>query len=364
MSGALASALTGEMFELMADWDGIGVVVRRDAPTGTWIFIALHDDTLGRPVGGCRMKVYERPEDGLIDALRLAKGMTNKWAAIDLPFGGGKSVLAIPHELEGAERTGLLHRFGALLNTLKGTYGTGEDLGTTPEDMLTIAQVTANVMGVEPGATEVIDPGPYTALGVFESIRSVLRHTVGSDDMSGRRILIQGIGHVGDPLARTVSAAGGELLLSDVHASRVAALAEELGGTVVQAEALYSTECDVFAPCAVGAILSEDTIPLLQCGGVAGSANNQLRDDDDAELLHARGILYAPDYIANGGGAMAFGLMFQGVTEDEALRSRVSTIGTSLDEIFEESASENISPLVSASRRVARILMAARGQTG
>lgn len=363
MSGALASPMTGEMFELMAEWDGIGVIVRHDAPTGTWIFIALHDDTLGRPVGGCRMKVYERPEDALVDALRLAKGMTSKWAAIDFPFGGGKSVLAIPHELEGAERTGLLHRFGALLNTLNGTYGTGEDMGTTPEDMLTIAQVTSNVMGVEPGSTAAIDPGPYTALGVFESIRSVLRHTVGSDDMTGKRILIQGIGRVGDPLARTISAAGGQVLLSDVDASRVAALAEELGGAVVPAEAVYSTDCDVFAPCAIGAILSEDTIPLLECRGVAGSANNQLRDDDDADLLHGRGILYAPDYIANGGGAMAFGLIFQGVTEDEALKSRVSTIGASLDEIFEESASESISPLVSASRRVERILMAARMPT-
>ncbi len=363
MSGALASPMTGEMFELMAEWDGIGVVVRHDAPTGTWIFIALHDDTLGRPVGGCRMKVYERPEDGLVDALRLAKGMTHKWAAIDFPFGGGKSVLAIPHELEGAERTGLLHRFGALLETLKGAYGTGEDMGTTPEDMLTIAQVTSNVMGVDAGSTEVIDPGPYTALGVFESILSVLRHTVGSDDMAGKKILIQGIGRVGDPLARKISAAGGQVLLSDVDASRVAALAEELGGAVVPEEAVYSTDCDVFAPCAIGAILSEDTIPLLECRGVAGSANNQLRDDDDAELLHGRGILYAPDYIANGGGAMAFGLILQGVTEDEALRRGVSTIGASLDEIFEESASESISPLVSASRRVERILMAARIRT-
>ncbi|MFV2007182.1 MAG: Glu/Leu/Phe/Val dehydrogenase dimerization domain-containing protein [Longimicrobiales bacterium] len=363
MSGALASPMTGEMFELMAEWDGIGVVVRHDAPTGTWIFIALHDDTLGQPVGGCRMKVYERPEDALVDALRLAKGMTSKWAAIDFPFGGGKSVLAIPHELEGAERTGLLQRFGELLNTLKGTYGTGEDMGTTPEDILTIAQVTSNVMGVESGSTDIIDPGPYTALGVFESIRSVLRHTVGSDDMTGKRILIQGIGRVGEPLARTISAAGGQVLLSDVDTSRVAALAEELGGTVVPAEAIYSTDCDVFAPCAIGAILSEDTIPLLKCRGVAGSANNQLRDDGDAELLHGRGILYAPDYIANGGGAMAFGLIFQGVTGDETLRSRVSTIGASLDEIFEESASESISPLVSASRRVERILMAARRPT-
>jgi len=360
MSGALATPMAGEMLELIAEWDGVGVVVRHDAPTGTWIFIALHDDTLGRPVGGCRMKVYERPEDGLLDALRLAKGMTSKWAAIDLPFGGGKAVLAIPRPLEGSERNGLLLRYGALLNTLKGTYGTGEDMGTTPEDMLLIASVTSNVMGVESGSTVPIDPGPYTALGVFESIRSVLRHTCGNDDLAGRSVLIQGVGDVGGPLARMVHEAGGQVLLSDVDTALVGALAEELSGTVVPLDAVYSTPCDVFAPCAIGAILNEDTIPMLECKGVAGSANNQLRDDDDADLLQDRDILYAPDYIANGGGAMAFGLIFQGMIEDKELRGRVSTIGTSMDEIFAEASSENISPLVSAGRRVERILRAAR----
>ena len=363
MSGAQAYPMTGEMLDLIANWDGIGVVVRHDAPTGTWIFVAMHDDTLGRPVGGCRMKVYECPEEGLLDALRLAEGMTSKWAAIDLPFGGGKAVLAIPHELEGADRTGLLHRFGALLNTLKGAYGTGEDLGTTPEDMLAIAQVTANVMGVEAGSTDPVDPGPYTALGVFESIRSVLRNTTESDDLTGRNVLIQGVGDVGGPLARLVHEAGGRVMLSDVDTIRVEALSAELGGTVVPADSVYSTPCDVFAPCAIGAILNEHTIPLLRCRGVAGSANNQLHDAADAESLHERGILYAPDYIANGGGAMAFGLIFQGIVDVGELRSRVSGIGASLDEIFEESAAENITPLVSTSRRVARILSATRARS-
>lgn len=360
MSGALASPMTGEMLELIANWDGIAVVVRHDAPTGAWIFVALHDDTLGRPVGGCRMKVYDRPEDGLLDALRLARGMTSKWAAIDFPFGGGKSVLAIPEGLEGADRTGLLHRFGALLNTLQGTYGTGEDMGTTPQDMLTLARVTSHVMGVEPGAEEPADPGPYTALGVFESIKSVLLHSKGESDIGGSSVLIQGIGDVGEPLARMVREAGGTVLLSDLDGARVEALAIELGGAVIPPDEVYSTECDVFAPCAVGAILNEDTIPLLRCRGVAGSANNQLREDADADLLVERGILYAPDYIANGGGAMAFGLIFQGITDHGELCERVSTIGASLDEIFAEAATEGISPLVSAEGRVRRILRAAR----
>ena len=130
------------LLELIDRWNGVGVVVRYDAPTGTWIFVALHDDTLGRPVGGCRMMVYPHPTDGLRDALRLAEGMTHKWASVELPFGGGKSVLAIPRPLADEERRGLLRRFGALLNTLHGTCGTGEDLGTTPEDMREIAAVS------------------------------------------------------------------------------------------------------------------------------------------------------------------------------------------------------------------------------
>lgn len=360
MSGALASPMTGEMLELISNWDGIGVVVRYDAPTGTWIFVALHDDTLGRPVGGCRMKVYQRPEEGLLDALRLARGMTSKWAAINFPFGGGKSVLALPHELDGSERTGLLHRFGALLNTLKGTYGTGEDLGTTPDDMLTLARVTPHVMGVQADTVAPADPGPYTALGVLESIKSVLRYTEGESDLGHATVLIQGVGDVGEPLARSIAEAGGTVLLSDLERAKAEALASELGGAVIAPEDVFGAECDVFAPCAVGAVLNEDTIPLLACRGVAGSANNQLRADEDAELLRERGILYAPDYIANGGGAMAFGLIFQGITEHEELCARVSTIGASMDEIFGEAAEEDISPLASAERRVARILRAAR----
>lgn len=339
----------------MDGWDGLGVVVRFDQPTGSWVFVALHDDTLGRPTGGCRMHVYERPAQGLRDALRLAEGMTMKWAAIDLPFGGGKAVLAVPRPLEGDERRGLLRRFGDLLESLNGAFATGEDLGTTPEDMAFLSTVTRWVKAGRGGAEEPEDPGPWTALGVREGIRAALE--AGSDaGIQGRTVLIQGVGDVGEPLARLLAAEGVGLLLADVDAGRARTLADELGAEVVDAGDVYWTECDVYAPCALGGTLNSGTIPQLRCRIVAGSANNQLESPSDAEALRVRGILYAPDYIVNGGGALALGLMQSGAVEEAEIRRRVVGIGATLSEIFREAVERGESPVKAANRRVERVL--------
>lgn len=337
-------------------WKGQAVVCRHDAETGSWVFIALHDATLGPPVGGCRMRAYRTPAEGLHDALRLAEGMTYKWAAVDYPFGGGKSVLAVPRALEGESRAGLLRRFGRLLATLRGTYMTGVDLGTTPDDMRTVAEACDYVMGVSADGSESRDPGPYTALGVFVGIRSALRAAFGSDDPAGRRVLVQGLGDVGEPLARLLAGAGAELLLTDLDQARAGAVAAELGATVLASDAAFDAECDVFAPCAVGAVLNPDTIPRLRCRVVAGSANNQLESASDADRLHERGILYAPDYVVNAGGAIAFGLMHRGQDDDAEIRRHVERIETSLDEIFAEAAAADESPAPAARRRAERIL--------
>ena len=351
--------------DLLRDWEGIGVVTCHDAPTDTWIFVALHDDTLGRPAGGCRMKTYARPEDGLRDAMRLAEGMTAKWASIEFPFGGGKSVLAIPGPLEGDARAGLLRRFGELLNTLNGAFATGEDLGTTPQDMQEVASVSEHVVGMpKKSEGEPVDPGPFTALGVFEGIKAALRHRSGGDDLARRAVLIEGVGDVGAPLARMVAGAGGSVLLADLDQAKAIALAAELGGSVVTADTLYDTECDVYAPCAVGATLNPDTIPRLRCEVIAGSANNQLESEADAERVADRGILYAPDYVINAGGALAFGLMYRGETRQEELERRVSGLGTMLDQIFGEAAELGESPVAAARRRVARVLSRARKDSG
>jgi leucine dehydrogenase len=349
--------------ELIEAWDGLGVVVRRDRDTGSWIFIAIHDDTLGRAVGGCRMKAYPTPEDGLRDALRLARGMTRKWAAIDYPFGGAKAVIAVPAPLHGTERAALFRRFGALLNTLKGAYGTGEDLGTTPSDMREISSVSAHVIGLHGIHDGPVDPGPFTARGVFEGLKAALRHRVGTDDLAGRSVLIQGVGDVGAPLARLVAGAGGDALLTDLDTDRAFAISVEVGGSVVPQDDVYDTVCDVYAPCAVGATLNPDTIPRLRCEIVAGSANNQLESDDDAQRLMDRGILYAPDYVVNAGGAMAFALVYDGERDTETLERRVAGIGNTLDEIFNEAAEIGESPVVAAMRRVERVLSRGRSST-
>ncbi|MFQ5888639.1 MAG: Glu/Leu/Phe/Val dehydrogenase dimerization domain-containing protein [Gemmatimonadota bacterium] len=348
------------MRTLIEGWDGHAVVTRHDRATGTWFFIAVHDPTLGMPVGGCRMKSYPTPEDGLRDAMRLAEGMTYKWAAIDFPFGGGKGVLAVPHPLVGPEREALLRRFGRLVDSLNGAFATGEDLGTTPSDMGIMAEECRYIMGQSGPEGESADPGPYTALGVFTGILVAVRHALGHEGLEGRRVLVQGVGDVGAPLARLLAGAGAELLVSDLDAAKAEALAAEIGAGVVPPEEVYGAECDVYAPCAVGATVNSETIPRMRCHIVAGSANNQLESESDADRLHERGILYAPDYIVNAGGAIAFGLMHGGVTDDAELRARVVRVGDSLAEIFADAAASGESPAHAARRKAERVLERAR----
>lgn len=342
---------------LIRDWDGLAVVARHDPSTGAWIFIALHDDTLGRPLGGTRMKVYPHAADGLRDAQRLAEGMTHKWAAAGIEMGGGKAVLALSRPLSGTEREGLLRRYGRLVDSLQGAFATGQDLGTSAEDMATVAEETRHVHGVTRAGA--IDPGPYTARGVFAAQRATFRRLVGSPDPAGRSVLVQGVGGVGGPLARRLAEAGAEVLLTDLDEDRAAALAGEIGGSTVAASDMIGTPCDVFAPCAVGAVLSSESIPRLACRAVCGSANNQLERPEDADLLHRRGILYAPDYVANSGGAIAFHLMARRAGEEEIV-ARLDALEGVMDEIFAEAEREGRSPLWAARRRVERMLEAKR----
>lgn len=345
-----------ELFDVLEEWEGVGVVVRRDLATGAWVFVVLDDDTLGPPTGGCRMKVYPSPAHGLEDGVRLARGMTYKWAAMDFPFGGGKSVLAVPGPLEGEERRGLFLRFGELLNSLGGRYGVGADLGTTTADMRTIAEVSPYVIGVHGRSEGPMDPSPFTALGVYCGIEAALRHRYGDATLEGRSVLVQGVGAVGESLARRLAEAGAELLLSDLDGARVDALARELRGRSVPPADVYETTCDVYAPCAIGATLSPETIPRLRCSIVAGAANNQLSTPADAARLHERDILSAPDFVINGGGAMAFTLIYQGETDVGELEAQVRSIGARLDAIFDESARARTSPWDTAHAQAKRIL--------
>ncbi|MBI4545762.1 MAG: hypothetical protein HY703_11245 [Gemmatimonadetes bacterium] len=352
------------MEELIRAWDGESVVVRYDRPSGAWIFIALHDRSLGMAMGGCRMKVYGSPSEALRDALRLAQGMTLKWAAINFPFGGGKAVLAIPGPLGQEEREGLLLRFGEMVESLGGAYGTGVDLGTTPADMGIVGRRTSRVFGRYPEEGGAGDPGPWTALGVFAGLGAACDRAFGTAGLEGHSVLVQGVGDVGAPLARRLAEAGVRLLLSDALPDRAAGLARELGAEVVAPEVAYDTPCDVFAPCAIGGILNARSIPRLRCRVVAGSANNQLEDAGDAERLHERGILYAPDFVINAGGAIAHGALEVLGWSREQVEARVLQIGSALGEILDDAARHGESPLHEAVRRAERVLAAAQSSAG
>jgi len=334
----------------MSAWDGEAMICRFDAATVTWVFIALHDTRSGPATGGTRIKTYAAPTEALIDAQRLAEGMTYKWRGIGVARGGGKAVLAVPPDLPAAERDGLLRRYARLIESLAGSFQTGCDLGTTPADMALMAEETRYVHGVIAGGRSV-DPGPYTARGVRLGIEAAAETVFGTAELAGRSVLIEGLGSVGAPLARELAAAGAVLLLTDLDRERLQDLAAELGAMAIDPEQALATRCDVYAPCAVGGRLSADTVPQLACRIVAGAANNQLATLDDAARLHQRGILYAPDYIINGGGALTFATMDREDTEPPSLEP-LAAIGARLRAIFQAAAAAGESPATTTRRLI------------
>ncbi len=346
--------MTCGLQDVIEAWDGESVVTSFDPVSGAWIFIAVHDTRLGPAAGGTRLACYPAPRDGLVDAMRLAEGMTWKWASVGMRFGGGKAVLCVPRDLRADARASLIDRYAGLLASLRGAFRTGADLGTTPEDIARIGAISGHAVGLVDGRPG--DPGPYTAHGVFAGIRAALEHRFGTPDLAGRSVLIQGLGNVGMPLAGLLAAAGATLYLADVREAAARRAHERFGGNVVPAADMWNLDVDVYAPCATGATLNPETIPLLRCAIVAGSANNQLLSESDAERLHQRGILYAPDYVINAGGAVAFTIIHQGERDEDRIRARVEEIGASLREIFEEAEGAGESPLHAARRRASQVL--------
>jgi leucine dehydrogenase len=322
--------------DVIRSWDGEEVVVRFDRPTGTWMFVCIHSTARGPAGGGTRMKTYAEPADALADAMRLAGAMTLKMAAVDMPFGGGKAVLAVPELFDGEARRGLLLRYADLVASLRGTFNTGPDVNTSTADMDVIGERCGYVFcrSEENGGSG--NPGPHTARGVFHGIRASVRHVFGTDSLEGRSVLVQGLGSVGAPLAAELLAAGARVLAGDVVPKRVA------GTEFVPAEDVIGTECDVYAPCALGGTLNAETIPRLRCRIVAGSANNQLAEPEDAERLRAAGILYAPDFVINAGGVLnSLGAEHLGWTR-ERIEEHLAGIGDTLGEIYAKSEAEAI----------------------
>lgn len=262
-------------------------------------FIALHDTTLGPALGGTRIYPYKRAEDALNDVLRLAKGMTYKSAIAETGFGGGKcAIIADPSKDKTKE---LLHSFAEAIDSLGGKYITAEDVGCTTNDMMILKEKTKYVTGL-PHEKSSGDPSRYTAWGIFRGIQSVLKKIYRSDSLEGRKIAMQGIGSVGLYLLDLLFWHGAEVVIADVNKEKVKSVSNKYGVKVVEPQDILKEKCDILSPCALGGILNEESISQLQCKGIAGCANNQLLTEKDGETLHEKGILYAPDFVINGGG--------------------------------------------------------------
>jgi leucine dehydrogenase len=342
------------MFEdLLQAWDGEEAVIRFDAESGAWMFVCIHSTALGPGGGGTRLRVYPTPADGLADAMRLSGAMTRKFAAADIPRGGGKAVLAVPELPTGDARRRLLLRYGDLVTALGGTYRTAGDMNISPADLDVVAERCPWVYGTTGKGG---NSARGTAIGTLHAIRATVEHAFGSPDLGGKRVLVQGAGSVGADLVRLLQAAGAHVLVSDVDEARAAVT----GATVVPADEVIGTECDLYSPCAVGGTLNADSIPRLRCRTVAGCANNQLAEAEDGDRLHEAGILYAPDYVVNAGGVIQLvGLEDLGWTEDE-LQQGLAKIGDTLRTLFRNAAETGITPAVAAEQLVAERVAFAR----
>lgn len=335
-------------------WDGEMVVTSFDRPTGAWIVIAIHSTRLGPATGGTRMKEYPDLAAAIEDAVRLAEGMTFKFAVTGFPRGGGKAVIAVPGSLDPEDRRSLLRRYGTLVHRLGGLYYTGPDVGTSPEDMDVIAETGAPYVHsrtlMAGGAG---DSAPATAIGTFEGIRTVCAHLFGDDSLFGRVVVVQGAGHVGRTLIHLLRDAGADVRFADIDERAVGEVIQELGVASLPPDLVYDEPCDIFSPCALGGVLNEDTIERLRCRAVAGCANNQLATAEDVSRLQQRGILYAPDFVLSIGGAMAItGVEAMGWMPEEAEQRVIETVRHTLTRVLALAEEEGVTT-VAAARQLA-----------
>jgi leucine dehydrogenase len=323
------------------------VVFASDPACGLRAIIALHSTVLGPAIGGCRILPYADDRSALRDVLRLSRGMAYKAAIADVPFGGGKAVvIADPSTQKSPE---LLRALGRVIDRLGGRYVTGEDVGTTAADMLEIRRSTPHVMGLPEQDGGSGDPSPRTALGCFVGIEASADHVWGSKDVRGRHVLVQGLGNVGFNLCRLLADAGASLLVSDIRRDVVEKCAAMFAATPVDPKAVVDTPADIYAPCALGGVISDRTIERLRVRIVAGGANNQLESRHHGDALRARGILYAPDYVINGGGMIQ--LAMERLQGDRAeTERRIRGIGDTLSAIYRKADAENVATSVAADR--------------
>ncbi|MBW3629391.1 MAG: leucine dehydrogenase [Gemmatimonadetes bacterium] len=335
-----------EIFKHLAEHGHEQVVFCHEPSCGYRGIIAIHDTTLGPSLGGTRFWNYASDEEALIDVLRLSRGMTYKAAVAGLNLGGGKAVII--GDPRTARREMIFRAHGRFIESLSGRYITAEDVGTSVGDMEYVSMETSWVSGL-PGKSG--DPSPVTAYGTYQGIKAAALEKYGSESLAGRTVAVQGAGHVGYYLCAHLAAEGARLIVTDIDEERSGRIAREFGAEVVQPEAIYSVESDIYAPCALGATINDETIPQLKADIVAGAANNQLEDDRHGDELHRRGILYAPDYVINAGGVINVYGEVKGWLPEQSMRKAEEIFGT-LARLFELAREEHL-PTYRAADRVA-----------
>ena len=331
-----------------------------DAASGLAGFIVLHSTARGPAAGGLRMRVYDSDSAALEAALNLSRGMSYKHAAAGLPLGGGKAV--IMGDPANDKTPALLRAMGRAVDALKGRYWTAEDMGMTPADMAEIARETCYVAGRDDGAHASGDPSPVTARGVFDAMQTGAARVFGRRDLSGRSVAVQGLGHVGWHLCRMLHDAGARLIVADMDRARAESAAHDFDASLIDPREIHAARADIFAPCAIGGILDSKNIPRLRARMVAGAANNQLATTADADALHARAILYLPDYVANGGGIInAAAEILRIVDHGPWVEEKLAALQATMERILARAEGEGVSPAHIADRIVEERMLARAG---
>ena len=333
-----------EILEKTTNSEHEKVFIGRDPESGYRGIIAIHSTTRGPAVGGTRIWNYANEDDALTDALRLSRGMTYKNALAALPLGGGKAVIIGDNKI--LDREAIFSAHGRFVEALGGIFITAEDVGTSPSDMEIVRRETSHVAGLLSGTG---DPSPYTARGVFRAMQAAAKHVWKSEQLSGVTVALQGCGNVGYNLAKNLHAAGANLIVSDVDVQKTVRLVDEFGAAVVESDRILDVRAEILAPCALGGVINDRSIPRLHSRIVAGAANNQLLEDRHGDMLKERGILYVPDYAANSGGVFSGCVELLGWKPDDVAK-KVDEIYNTVLSILELASAEDISTNQAADR--------------
>ena len=316
------------------------IVFCNDELTGLKAIIGIHNTTLGPALGGTRMWNYKNEEDALKDVLRLSRGMTYKSAITGVNLGGGKAVII--GDAKTQKTDALMRRFGEFVHSLSGKYITAEDVGMETRDMDIVREVTPYVTGISESKGGAGNPSPVTAYGVYMGMKAAAKHQFGSDSLAGKKILVQGIGHVGETIVKLATEEGAKIIINDINAEQLEYVSKKYGATIHHDLDIYGLDVDIYSPCALGATINDNTIDRIQAKVIAGAANNQLQDEiKHGRLLKEKGIAYAPDFLINAGGIINVYAELEGYGRDEIMRKTENIYNTTLD-IFKLSNEQNI----------------------